>query len=659
MSPQHISCSPRQQPRRPRRRRRRQQQQQHQQQQKRPSCTTFGGLLLVAAVTLFLSSPSVDAAAYAKQCSLQGSKVIEVTYSPATGEYYVTSNNGGDYGQDVFVGGGDRFLRRRRDVETYVYSSEGDLLASLEDGSAVDIREAQASVDRQQQEQQQEGEEYYSQQQELVSLHARLCPCAPQENTYCLSQPNEAQNTCGIPRDGRLPVGCYNLTTKMVFIRNAWPVVVLWYGALIIFLIATENGKSARNWVLSKICPRRNETLANQLLRREVVIRDRLRQVRLVGGRRGRDEEEGGEPRVRTQTLVLKTKRFNAQREREKRRRRRRQQRLISNVEEAEINTTADSFDPDADGIGSGEIHGSTSEEMNHMTPERAKPIAPADMDATPDTVATFDDSLQSPMSFPPCSSTKPGSDTFYDEGIPKSTSADAAMMCAPCSPITPIQEEDGKDSSSDDDDSEHEEDFTCAICMMMVEDGDKVGALSCHHIFHVTCLKEWIKRRNVCPLCQEPDIASPRPTNEADGEGNAAVAPNGEAPPTTSGNDGGDEGTRNSLTVGRRRQGLPPSPDRPPQPRRSTMESIRSRLFAQNEGGRSFISRDSSGSIVLVSSQDSMSTLRLQQSQSEESVGDRNLVLSGSADDAAFQRRRRQHRTSYRRVRSRTTDST
>ena len=646
MVPQHISCSPRQL-RRPRR----------QQKQKRPAYTS-GGLLLVAAVTLFLSSPSVDAAAYAKQCSLLGSKVIEVTYSPATGEYYVTNNDGGEYGQDIFVGGGDRFLRRRRDVETYVYSSEGDLLASLEDGSAVDIREAQESVDRQQQ-QQQEGEEYYSQQQELVSLHARLCPCAPQENTYCLSQPNEAQNTCGIPRDGRLPVGCYNLTTKMVFIRNAWPVVVLWYGALIIFLIATENGKSARNWVLSKICRGRNETLANQLLRREVVIRDRLRQVRLVGGRRGRDEEEGGEPRVRTQTLVLKTKRFSAQREREKRRRRRRQQRLISNVEEAEINTTADSsFDPDADGVGSGEIYGSTSEETNHMTPERAEPIDSADMDGTPDTVSTFDGSLQSPMSFPPCSSTKPGSDSFYDEGIPQSMSADAAMMCAPCSPITPIQEEDGKDSSSSDDDSEHEEDFTCAICMMAVEDGDKVGALSCHHIFHVTCLKEWIKRRNVCPLCQEPDIASPRPTNTADREGNAAGAPNGETQPTTSANESGDDGTRNSLTVGRRRQGLPPSPDRPPQPRRSTMESIRSRLFAQNEGGRSFISRDSSGSIVLVSSQDSMSTLRLQQSQSEESVGDRSLVLSGSADDAAFQRRRRQHRTSYRRVRSRTTDN-
>ena len=112
-------------------------------------------------------------------------------------------------------------------------------------------------------------------------------------------------------------------------------------------------------------------------------------------------------------------------------------------------------------------------------------------------------------MSFPPDGPLSAPADSFLDNEIPQSMSADqATMLCAPCSPITPVADE------IDESDDDYEEDFTCTICIMEVEDGDKVGALNCHHIFHVQCLKEWIKRKNVCPLCQVPDIASPRPGN-------------------------------------------------------------------------------------------------------------------------------------------------
>jgi len=49
-----------------------------------------------------------------------------------------------------------------------------------------------------------------------------------------------------------------------------------------------------------------------------------------------------------------------------------------------------------------------------------------------------------------------------------------------------------------------------CTICFAPLEDGDRIGALSCSHIFHVVCLKQWSRRRNVCPLCQEPEAATP-----------------------------------------------------------------------------------------------------------------------------------------------------
>lgn len=55
------------------------------------------------------------------------------------------------------------------------------------------------------------------------------------------------------------------------------------------------------------------------------------------------------------------------------------------------------------------------------------------------------------------------------------------------------------------------EGDIICTICFHTLQEGDRVGALPCHHDFHVECLKGWLTRRNVCPLCQAPDVALPR----------------------------------------------------------------------------------------------------------------------------------------------------
>eukprot|EP00563_Minutocellus_polymorphus_P005920 CAMPEP_0181028236 /NCGR_PEP_ID=MMETSP1070-20121207/4567_1 /TAXON_ID=265543 /ORGANISM="Minutocellus polymorphus, Strain NH13" /LENGTH=632 /DNA_ID=CAMNT_0023105485 /DNA_START=114 /DNA_END=2012 /DNA_ORIENTATION=+ len=620
----------------------------------------------IACLLLALTTPIsiTQASTYSKQCSLLGSRVIPVVYNVVTGEYYLSDNGEDEPPQDIFVeDGADRLLLRGGQQRTRVYSSKEELFASLgSDNAEVDKKNPTKFHHRSAQEEEEEtidqelqvwgradvdyGQQQ-SEQQTLISLHARLCPCAPQDHTYCLAQPHVSQNTCGIPRDSRLPVGCYNLTNRIVFIRNAWPVVVLWYGALLIFLIATENGKSARNWVLAKICPGRNERMADAYLQREITIRDRLRRVRLGRGSTvtALDEEEGvgglaavDTQRIRTQTLVLKTKRFNAQREKEKRRRRRREQRL-TRVEESDVDASTDS----APG-----------------TPERTKPSAPGDADEemnTPETMA-LDNSLQSPMSFPPDGplTTSASADSFLDNEIPQSMSADQAMMlCAPCIPISPVADE---FNESDDD---YEEDFTCTICIMDVEDGDKVGALSCHHIFHVQCLKEWIKRKNVCPLCQEPDIASPRPGNP---DANSPPRSPWRAPSpepdaggvgTNTGNSTNDSDDTNTTSAASRRiRGLRPLPNRPPLVRRTTLESVRSRLF-EHSGSRSVISRDSSGNLVVVSAQGSTvsSVQQPQQSQSEENEADRNTVLSGNADDAEFQRRRRDNRLSQQQSRS------
>lgn len=68
---------------------------------------------------------------------------------------------------------------------------------------------------------------------------------------------------------------------------------------------------------------------------------------------------------------------------------------------------------------------------------------------------------------------------------------------------------------SNDDDhhcDDSNEPEEECSICFVPLEDGDRVGSFPCKHLFHVEpCLKEWLKTRNVCPLCIAQDVAEPR----------------------------------------------------------------------------------------------------------------------------------------------------
>ena len=68
----------------------------------------------------------------------------------------------------------------------------------------------------------------------------------------------------------------------------------------------------------------------------------------------------------------------------------------------------------------------------------------------------------------------------------------------------------DGRDIPAEIDESQRQQD--CTICYGYIEEGDRVGALPhCNHTFHVDCLKVWLTRRNVCPLCLSENIASPQ----------------------------------------------------------------------------------------------------------------------------------------------------
>ena len=75
----------------------------------------------------------------------------------------------------------------------------------------------------------------------------------------------------------------------------------------------------------------------------------------------------------------------------------------------------------------------------------------------------------------------------------------------------TNLQSKSSDKSENKLDANDNVDDPTCSICLCKVHHGDRIGALTCDHTFHVDCLKVWLKRKNVCPLCICPDAAETR----------------------------------------------------------------------------------------------------------------------------------------------------
>jgi hypothetical protein len=42
-----------------------------------------------------------------------------------------------------------------------------------------------------------------------------------------------------------------------------------------------------------------------------------------------------------------------------------------------------------------------------------------------------------------------------------------------------------------------------CSVCLEKIRDGDKLGTINCMHTFHYSCILEWGKYKQECPLCR------------------------------------------------------------------------------------------------------------------------------------------------------------
>ncbi|KAF8085813.1 hypothetical protein N665_0646s0015 [Sinapis alba] len=57
--------------------------------------------------------------------------------------------------------------------------------------------------------------------------------------------------------------------------------------------------------------------------------------------------------------------------------------------------------------------------------------------------------------------------------------------------------DESGSNSLNEDDD------IKCSICQEEYFDGDEVGTMPCEHMYHVSCVQQWLRMKNWCPICK------------------------------------------------------------------------------------------------------------------------------------------------------------
>ncbi|GLT50134.1 hypothetical protein SLA2020_236420 [Shorea laevis] len=52
------------------------------------------------------------------------------------------------------------------------------------------------------------------------------------------------------------------------------------------------------------------------------------------------------------------------------------------------------------------------------------------------------------------------------------------------------------------------EEHSACSVCQDEYGEGDLLGKLDCRHDYHFECIKQWLLRKNSCPMCRHRALA-------------------------------------------------------------------------------------------------------------------------------------------------------
>jgi hypothetical protein len=292
--------------------------------------------------------------------------------------------------------------------------------------------------------------------------HVKSCWCTqffdrPME--YCPTN----FDTC-VVRGANGAVSCYSTSGAATFVKGFWPVALFWLLALCYGVFFTEPGGSFRDYVRRTVCLPCASKSSEELLRQDV--------DRLVEGQPER-------------AVFLYRKALL-------------RQRRLSDRQELHAQIAQ---------IASG--HPRTPSD-NLPTPDILPVASPVAVEAA---AAAHDPELATVRTL------KLKTKVFMN-----SSSEDAAQQ-QPAGPIQ-IQRSHVPQSTRspnwlpsqftrehvtlDEMDDELEQGVRCAICLDRLAQGDVVGDIPCEHVFHKDCLKDWLKKKNRCPLCQRDEVATP-----------------------------------------------------------------------------------------------------------------------------------------------------
>lgn len=338
----------------------------------------------------------------------------------------------------------------------------------------------------------------------------RPCLCYSGPNRYTSSSSPDAATTsasastapelylchaeasyCGVPLDTSRtePVACYTVKMQQVIARNAWPLILLWYFGLLVICMCTTHGHTASEYIKSCLVPNYHERFVNRLLdnnNNNNPLNDNNNSL-------GHDNRWWSWQRQRFEQNLILQAQWTWRQEEFLRERRLRQQGLPPPQLELKVKRWTPSNETRSSSTNSGGECNDPNE--NDMTSES--------------TMKTFD---LEPYANAACHASR------EDEGramqtirLPKSETNNIdekkASKDEEETKEDHVQQNDHEDLESDiaEDDSDSYAEPTCSICFVPLEDGDRIGDLSCKHEFHVDCLKTWMQRKNACPLCNVP----------------------------------------------------------------------------------------------------------------------------------------------------------
>ena len=267
-------------------------------------------------------------------------------------------------------------------------------------------------------------------------------------------------DTC-VVRGDTGPVSCYNTSSVATFVRGFWPVSIFWFLGLLYGVFFTEPGGSFRDYLRRTVCLKCASKTSEELLKRDV---DRLvtgqpeRAVFLYRQALSRQRRES----IRQQTLVHRAGLLHL------------------------LHTTQD--DPPVALPLPAAVEAVPTASAHH--PEHVTVRTLALKTKVFRNNSSSDDASQQPT----------GPTQIQRSHVPQSVQGSTWLPSQFTREHVTLDEMDG----------ELEQGVRCAICLDRLEQGDVVGDIPCEHVFHKDCLKDWLRKKNRCPLCQRSEVATP-----------------------------------------------------------------------------------------------------------------------------------------------------